>query len=343
MLSMPFSISANNTPLSYMRGASWGEPVMTTRRRGGSWELTWKMDFKSGWRHNDLVRGAKVVARIGSRREWIGTLVEPDMDSMQFTAEGRCRQTETALALGFSGLTSNPGDAIFYAEARGLINFGGLEVFTPVVTGGPTDQPVTIASLLDAYTAERGTNWTVDVDWDLKTYADPTVPQWQVTPGTGILGVADDDYWTNLVGNYLTTTGAFAQVYSSDPNPPAGRRERAVDLTALGWITGARAQDALDQMLAKGLARTGWTNGITVGRGQLFTMGGTPAAVSSVRGGHMVHLAGLPDERSASQGTNIIADEVAWNVAEDTVQINPVGLAPRDLSSVIESMGGRLL
>lgn len=342
-MSPNFSITANKTPLSFMRGASWGEPVMTTRRRGGSWELSWKMDFKQGWRHTDLVRGARIVARIGSRIEWIGSLTEPDMDSMEFVAQGRCRQAETALALGFPGLTSDPGVALFYSGGRGLTDWGGLEPLPPVVTAGPMDAPVTIAALLDAMADEQGKNWVVDVDWGARTLADPTSPQWMVTPGAGVLGVADDDYWTNLVGTYLTTTGTYDQVYASEANPQAGRRERAIDLSRFGWITAGRAQTILNEMLEKGLARTGWTNGVAVGRGQLFTIGGTAAAVSSVRGGHMVHLAGLSDERGAAQFTNIVADEVAWNVAEDTAQINPVGLAPRDLASVIESMGGRLL
>ncbi|MCD4535637.1 hypothetical protein LRP67_16210 [Nocardioides sp. cx-169] len=338
-----FAINVNNTALSFIRGAWWGEPVMTTRRRGGSWELTWRMDFKRGFRHPDLVRGATVTARIGSLIEWRGQLTEPDMDSMQFTAQGQCRQAETALALGFDGMTSNPSDAVFYAEARGLIDWGGLEVLSPVTSTGTTDHPMTIAELLDAYTLEHGTNWQVVPDWGLGTYADPTVPRWMVTPNTGVLGVADDDYWTNLVGTYLTTTGDYELVTSSDATPHVGRRERAVDLTALGRMTSARAQAALDAMLAKGLARTGWTNGIEIGRGQLFTMGGTPAAPSVVRGGHMVHLAGLADERGIAQFTNIIVDEAVWNVAEDTVQLNPVGLAPRDLPSIIESMGGKLV
>lgn len=338
-----FSVSVNNTPLSFIRGAWWGEPVMTTRRRGGSWELTWKMDFKPGFRHHDLVRGASVVAKIGTSAEWRGTLTEPDMDSMDFTAQGLCRQGETALALDLAGMTSDPGDAVFFAEARGVLDWGSLETFTPVTTSGETEGVTKIADLLDSYTTERGTNWAVSPGGLLYTYADPTSPRWMVTPGSGVLGVADDDYWTDLVGTYLTTTGAYAQVYSTDPNPQAGRRERGVDMTRLGWMTTVRAQAALDAMLAKGLARTGWTNGLEVAHGQLLTMGGTPASVSLVRGGHMVHLAGLADERGVTQFTNIIADETVWNVAENKTQINPVGLAARDLPSIIESMGGQLV
>lgn len=338
-----FSVTLNNTPLSFMRGAWWGEPVVTTRRRGGAWQLSWKMDFRQGFRHHDLVRGARVVARVGALPIFQGTLTEPDLDALEFTAQGRCRQAETTLALGLSGSTSNPATAMFYGSSRGVLNWGSLETFTDVTSTGENESPLTLADLLDAYVAERGTNWLVAPGWGCYTYSDPTKPTWSVTPGAGVLGVADDDYWTNLVGRYLTTTGAYADVYSAEANPRVGRRERGVDMTRLGRMSAPRAQAALDAMLAKGLARTGWTNGVEVTRGQLTTMGGTPVAPSSVRGGHMVHLAGLVDERGVTQFTNIVVDEAVWNVAEDKVQINPVGLAARDLSSVIESMGGQLL
>lgn len=340
MATEPYSITVNGTPLSFI--GYWGEPVATHRRRGGSWELTWKMDLPRGFRHDDLVHGAFVQGYVGPTKHWRGILTEPDLDTMEFVAQGSCRMAETALALDLAGATADPGDAIFYAEARGVIDWGGLEILSPVPGDALPDGLLTIAELMDAYVAPTGKNWKVDPQGLMSTYDDPTEPTWMVPPGSTILGVADDDYWTGLVGNYITTTGTYAKVYASDPDAPEPRRERGVDLTPRGQLTAPEAQAVIDAMLAKGLARTGWTNGISVAAGELRTMGYTKAALSAIDAGEMVHLPGLRDERGNAAYTNVVVDETVWNVSEGRLQLNPVGLAPRDLSSIIESMGGVL-
>lgn len=340
MTAESYSITVNGTPLSFI--GYWGEPVVTHRRRGGSWALTWKMDLPRGFHHEDLVRGAAVRGLVGPTKHWRGILTEPDLDSMEFTAQGSCRMAETALALDLSGATAHPGDAILFASGRGVIDWGTLDVLTPVPGDALPDGLLTLADLLDAYVKPTGKNWRVDTQGLLSIYDDPTEPVWMVPPGSTILGVADDDYWTGLVATYLDPVGAYDKVYASDPNAPAPHRERGVDLTPRGRLTTVEAQAILDGMLAKGLARTGWTNGIEVASGELRNMGYTRAALSAINAGEMVHLPGLRDERGVAGYTNVVVDETVWNVSEGRLQLNPVGLAPRDLSSIIESMGGVL-
>lgn len=336
-----YTITVNGQPLSFI--GYWGEPVVTHRRRGGSWELSWKMDLPRGFYHPDLVRGAEVRGKVGPTLHWRGILTEPDLDSMEFVAQGACRAAETTLALDAGGATSHLGDALAYANTRGFINwFTVAETFGAVTDAEVTDRLNTIADLLDAYVLATGRNWKVTPQGQLMTYADPTEPRWATPPGGTILGVADDDYWTDLAATYLTSSGAYGKVYSTDVLAPAPRRERGVDLTPRGRLTEAAAQDILDAMLAKGLARTGWTNGIEVAAGELRTMGYTQAALSAFDAGEMLHLPGLRDERGVSAYTNVVIDETVWNIAEGRLQLNPVGLAPRDLSSIIESMGGVL-
>lgn len=335
------SVSANGEPLSFMTDW-WGDSVLTTRRNGGSFELSWRMDLPRRFFHPDLVRGADVVGKVGGSRVFAGTLSEPDMDSGEFIAQGLCRQAETASALDLSGATSHPGNAVYFGNARGLLDWGSLETFTALTDSELTKAPNTIYALLEAYAAELGRNWMVDDNGLLFTYDDPTVPRWSLPPGLGVLGVADDDYWTNLVGVYTNKKGRYKLVYSSDPEPIAGFRERNVDLTKLGRITPARAQAKLDAMLEKGLARTGWTNSIQVSRGDVTNMSGALASLSMVRGGHMVHLPDVPDPRGRTGSTDVVVDETVLNFAEESLEIKPVGLAARDLGAVIASMGGVL-
>lgn len=336
-------ISVNGTPLQFV--GYWGEPVITHRWPYGSWECSWQMDLKPNQRTNVLRRNADVIVHVGPSRIWRGYLSEPNFDSGEFTAKGAARQGETAQAFDASyNATTVPNTAIDEARMRGALWWSRLALFPISSTAlGTVDAALfdSVSSLMDAWTNSVGKQWWIDTDLIVRADADPTTPRWQITPGAATLGVADSDFWTALYGVY-STGSSYAKVSASDNSQNVGVVERRVDLTQRGVLTAPQAQSIIDGLLAKGLARTGWTNGITVGAGQVLTMGGTAAALSMVRAGQMVRLNGLFDERGLSAYTDIIVAESTWNVRSGELNLTPQGMAARDLSSIVESAGGSL-
>jgi hypothetical protein len=336
-------ISVNGTPLQFI--GYWGDPVITHRWPYGSWELRWRMELKPNQRTNVLRRNADVIAYVGPSRVWRGYLTEPDFDSGEFIANGAARQGETAQAFDESyNATTVPNTAIDEARMRGALWWTRSNLFP--ISADPfgtvdADEFGSVNELLDAWSVSVAKKWWIDPDLYVRADADPTTPMWQVTPGAGTLGVADSDYWTHLYAVYDTGAG-YAKVTASDTSQNVGRVERRIDLTDRGILTAPQAQGIVDGLIAQGIARTGWANGIQVGHGQVLTMGSTAASLSQVRAGHMVRLNGLFDERGLSAFTDIVIGESVWNVAADELQLNPVGLAARDLSSIVESAGGSL-
>lgn len=332
-------IFVNGTPLTYIADY-WGNPVVT-HRRPGPWGLTWDMGGTPYFRHPDLVRGASVQLRHGPTPIWAGELTEPNFETQQFSAIGLCRQAEDAAALDFGAITSNPKQAVNWAILRGKLDWSSFHSLpdVPLVTE-ETQQFNTVSDLLDAWALQSNVTWRVDARTYIQYAAAPTTPSFVVTPGVGVLGVADEDFIADLYARYQTPSYKYATVeaHSGDSGP-----DRLIDLTGRGPLTAVAAQAIVDNLMAQGRARTGWTNGIEVGHGDVLTPGGTPAALSEIRAGQMIRLLGLYDERGAAAYTDIVLDETVWNVADGTLQLKPVGLAARDLSSIVESVGGSLL
>lgn len=338
------SIYVNDVPLSHL--GYWGDPVLTHRFPFGSWEMTWSADYRLGYRHPALVTNATVVAKIGPTRIWLGRLTVCDIAGGDFVAEGMIRDTETALAMNFTGVTSDLDEAIYFAGARGLLGFGTLSDFGPPMTdvGGEVNSVMT---LMSAYQTRNATNFMVGPSGILYTIVDPVVPMIKVEPPNGELGVVDENYWTTLTAVYYSAPGTTALVTSVDNSQGADSREGAVDLTGMGVMTAPQAQAALDGILAKGLARTGFSDSVEVVNGQITNMGGTsvePVVVARAMAttGVMARLTNMRDPRGSSLSTDVILGETVWNVGSDSIVLKPRGLTDRDLASVVESLGGAL-
>lgn len=341
------SIVVNSQPLDWV--GKCGDVEVVDRWPGGSWSMSWSMSLRQGQRPSMLKRGAEVLALCGSSRRWRGFISEIDFDEGRFVALGSVRQAETALALdGAGAATAVPNTAIDEAEDRAAISWGRTGLYTisgsAFVTPDPADLQ-SVAALVEAWALSEGKNFWVDPTGYARADVSPTTPKWTITPDVVELGLVDEDYVTHLYGRYSPSSGTYATVISQDQTQGVGRVERGVDLTGLGILTTPKAQAVLDGMLEKLTARTGWTTPIQVGYGQVFTMGGTRAALSQVYAGPktMVHLSGLRDARSVSASTNVVVAESTWRVTDRTLTLNPVGLAARDLSSIVESLGGALL
>lgn len=339
------SIYVNGIPLSHL--GYWGDAVMTHRFPYGSWELSWSADYPLGYRHPALVQGALVVAKVGPCKVWRGRLTDPDFGTMSFTAEGTIRQAETSLAFNLSGATGDLDDAIFFAAARGALSFGTLTNFGPEMEDVGSSLVPYVMDLIAAYGSRNSTNLVVNPDGLLYAIGDPASPGIKVEPADGELGLVDDNYWTSLTGIYSPSAGTYALVTSIDNSQGAAWREGAIDLTALGVMTEAQAQSALDGILAQGLARTGWSDPVEVVNGQIVNMGGTSVepwliARSMATTGLMVRLTNMKDPRGVTLHTDVILEETVWNTTSDSIVLKPRGLTARDLSSVVESLGGTL-
>lgn len=341
------SIYVNGVALSHL--GHYAPDKVTHRFPYGAWEATWTTDYPRGWRHPAIVVGAEVVAKVGMTRVWRGTLTEADFDENAFTAQGSIRQAETALAFDLSGPTSDVGAALYWAAARGAVNIGSLEDFgDPLTAEGTTDGVNSLLQLLDAYALRVGRNLVVDPHGVLYTTNDPTTPALRLIPGSGELSPVDEDYWTTLTGMYSPKPGVTRVVGRQDLSQGVAIRERAVDLTTLGIISQATAEARLDAILAKGLARTGWSNSISASAYEMTSIGGATVepwqvAHQMARGGVMARLAGQRDPRGVSLNLDVVLEETVWDVRANSIELKPRGLAARDLAAIVETGGGTLL
>lgn len=324
----------------------WGEQTVRHRWPYGCWETTWSMNLPTYSRPPALVTGANVDVYFGATPIWSGRLAEPNWDSQEFTAVGHVRDGEQALCLTGAGVTTaTPDVAIDAAINRGSVRWVRSAPLSNVTfaEADNTDSLNYLGALLDAWSVEQNKRWAVGADRKVYAAADPTTPTWYVTPGAGVLGVADEDYVTDVYGRYRSTNGAYATARATDTSQGLGTREVGVDLTPLGRISSTKAQNVVNGILAKSKARTGWTNGVTVTADQVTSPGGIPASLATVTAGQMVRLQGLLDQRGIATYTDIVLGETVWDVDEGTLQLNPVGLAERDLRSIVENAGGQLV
>lgn len=323
--------------------APWGELKWSHRWPGGCWEASWQMDLPVGANVDILQRRPLVEVMDGPVCRWRGTLTEPDRETWQLTALGLCRQAEHCLCFdGSLATTSIPNTAIDEGIARGILNWTRPASIssTAFSTASTTDGLNYLTPLLDGWSQEEGKRWAVGADGAVRASVDPTTPTYSITPNVARLSLADDDYASHLYGRRMVTSTTYQTHTRSDTGAAArwGSREFGVDLTGLGVITNVRAAAILEGMLAKGKARTGYTNRIEVAASQLLTMGGSPAHLPGMTAGPMVRLNGFFDDSRLLSGKNyvdIVIGETEYVDGEDAIVLAPVGLVDRSLSDVL--------
>jgi hypothetical protein len=126
-----------------------------------------------------------------------------------------------------------------------------------------------------------------------------------------------------------------------------GRREYPVDATKLGAINTSDAQNLADGILAKSKGRLAWGNSMTLTSNEILTAGGVPASLPKVRedvgNGCMVRLQGLFDDLLETTGAtylDVILGEAKLVDGAQAIDLSPLGLAPRNLAAVVESITG---
>ena len=321
---------------------AWGDLEWSTCLQGSD-EVQWHMATT----RQQSLRGRRsrnrrplVTLYDSTRPVWAGVLGEPDDATGGFVATGLWKQAYNYTALtGAGARTSVPNTAVDAAINRGLpwTRLGSLSA--SVVSSDVLDEVASVGELLDAWADKAGKRWAVNASGEVYAYTAPTSPSWHLTPGV-TLGTTDDSYASTLVGRRRTSTGGKDTEIVTDADAAArwGYREAWVDLTHLGYLTAGEANTILTAMLDKGIARLGYTNSVTVTSQQLLTAGGTPARLSQVRAGLKARVHGLWDDTRELNGRTTLDFLVGRTVHQaDTVELQPVGLAPRNFTDVLAS------
>lgn len=324
---------------------AWGDLHWEHEADGGCSEITWKMDLPPTFTHPALRRNQPVQVKIGPGNVCAGILADPtpptDDEGWTFTAHGAFALAQDYLCFdGSHNTTSTPDTAIDTAISDGLTWTRPDSILaTPFGSGtDATDSLNSLGSLLDAYADSAGQRWGVDADLVVYSAADPTVPTWHLTPGSGRFGLADDNYASDLYGRYLASGAGYATAHVSDTAAKTnwGYKAFGVDLTSLGLITSGAATTALNGLLAKGAARLAFTSGVEVTKWQLTTPGGTPASLPLVKGQQLVRMFGIPDEQGQTVPyVDWVIGNTSYDAGASTIGLSPVGLAERTLGDVL--------
>lgn len=340
---------------------AWGDLSWTTRwgqGASGMFEASWSMPLPADFEHTLLRRGTRVELMDSSMRLGSSLVMsEPARgagyaDPWTFTATGIGREVEgenSWYALdGSNALTPNPATAIDTAIAGGLA-WAGRDATVPAFDiAVPAGGLITIGTLLNIVGDNASQRWGVWDDDKVGFRPDPTAPRWHVTPGSAALGTADDDYASRVLVVFSNSDsgGAIGRVFAENTTVANryGRRTFPVDLTSFPAMSVAVAQGFANGILAKSKARLQWANGLTgLTSNDLLTSGGNPADLTMVQAGDMVRIHGIYNDLLEYNGQtylDIVAGEVKYTDGAQTIDINPLGLAARDLAAVVEDITG---
>jgi hypothetical protein len=342
---------------------AWSDLNVTTRwgqGASGMFEASWSMPLPAGFEHPLLRRGTIVELMDGPWRVGSPLLMSDPGRGLGLdqpwtvTATGVGREAEgqdSYYALDGSGDIAIALDvAVDAAIARGL-PWDGRD--STVLAFGPAAADIQTLGAYFASTADYlSQRWGVWQDSKVGFRADPTGPTYQVVPGASALSTADDSYASTVLLRYNSSdTSALETATATNPDTEAryGHREALVDLSSgnYGAMSATTAQAVADGILAKSKGRLSWANGLTLTSNELLTMSGVPASLSKVLedvgAGCMVRLHGVWDDLLATTGNtylDVTLGEAKYVDGAPTIDLNPLGLAPRDLAAVVESVTG---
>lgn len=345
-------LNAATAPRIRLGGSTWIDTIaqaadlVITWGIHGPYELTWTLRLKSkAWRHPLLRSGRRVEVFIGALCIWGGRINDANWDDGRFSAEGYHRESEGAIAINTSGRpTTKPNTAIDKAIDLGVVSWTRIDDWSNTAVAGAdggvgNDDPeqLTLDELLDSRSAELDMEWMVDAERRLVLYEPSTTPDWVVPPGVAAMGTATDERVDQVLLTYRDSTdGDRRRMVAHPATIAAGGIQAKADVGKKIPITPTKAATYAAQIYRRvngGL--DGWTNGVTLGPGQLLTSGGQYANPSHPRGNDMVQLLGIPDPRDGVIGdTTFLADTVAWDVSARTLQLNPIGLADRSFEAI---------
>lgn len=287
--------------------------ILRTEGWSGDYQASCKFmadrDFSAPW----FRRGADWETIEEGVVTWGGLLSEPSWtgDGWSLSGYGYGSASDWPAIDNSVGLvpSSNPDAVLDYATAltpplpieRWDTSIGagdlGLE------PGEITD----IATLLDRQGKALGQFWWVDSFREISWVSLPTVPTLMLTPGSGYMGTADDNYASHRYGLRVSsldpTTGqpdgwALNLVEDEEAWAQFGVRKAVSDLKGMGLLTGAAADDVIVGEFAINGGRMDYTNAIELTETNLLRPGFGWCSPMSARAGEMCRIPDVWDTRT---------------------------------------------
>lgn len=321
----------------------------------GCLEASWSMDLPLNTYPAALMpapnNDVRVEAWDGPIRVWCGYLTEPNPGEVwELHAVGWYGAFANLLALDATPAPSAvPATAVPQAISRaGLpIVVGSTLSSASITAANETVSANYVLPLLDAYAEQIGQRWMIDADYVLTFAADPTTPTLVLDNDDALRGTADESYVTDIYPRFVATvdpsTGdatSWGLGHVGTAAQPAGRRERAMDVTDLGQIAQATAEGYASEQLALNDARKGYTSGLEVRYGDLLTTGGVPRRLGLARGRDMFRSFNVADASGQIQlglTADVVIGKTTYRDGETTLAVEPLGLAPRTFADVLRA------
>lgn len=308
-------------------------PSWETLADGGTGEIAWTFTLTPRSQHPALRPGSIVEVRVGGMRVARGALMDPDRTGWDCKAYGI--QGARFMALDASGnVTRDLGLAISQAIARGWRVSNPQSHGAGYTVPGDSTEPQTVGSLLDE--AVVGQRWGIRPDGALYVASDPTDISYRAIPDSAVFGTTDEATVTHLVGVYYDGSSNQKAIRPAGLTAVPNRAEEPIDLTSAGTLTLSAANTILDGLL-KDRTKVGFTNGVTLHREQLTTVGGTPAFLPAVRAQRLVRADGMISARASLQTPflDFVIGKTRYTAGDDSIYLEPVNTAPRTLADVI--------
>lgn len=319
----------------------------------GCLEASWQMDLTPNTFPKALSKDAHVEIWDGPVRVWAGFISETTPgDSWEVHAKGWHAAFTNLLCL--NALSTAPS-AVPNVAVPAAITRAGLPVVvgstlsaTSITSGTETVANNYVLPFLDAYAESLGQRWAVDENYVLTVAADPTEHYYVLNSDTALRASADDDYVTDIYPRFVATVNAttgdadsWGLGHVGVTAPPAGRRERGMDVTDFGLMTQSASEALAQGQLALNSARMGYTSGFELSAGELLRPGGSPSRPALVKAGRVLRGFTVADASGAVQlglTQDVLIGRTTYTDGAATVSVLPVGLAPRTFTETLRSM-----
>lgn len=305
----------------------------------GDLAASWQMQMDPQTDHSALAPGRRIHVPVGAGKGWAGILGNPRRgDVWSFNAQGVPWEAKNYNAVA-SGNGLSLDAVVDAAIVRGLP--WSRPSALPVLTdGSQQDGTSKVADVLNTVCDAKGKLWNVDRAGQVTAASRPTSANYlllanDTAGGRTVIGFVTDvhiTYWDST--SWATTT-----ILRSASSRPYGRFEDVLDITDLGPIAVAQAQDHGDNWLAKRAPRLRFTQAFSVAYGQLLTLGGTAVDLATVEahGAAMRVLLTDPDTAAGelTLGSVVVPiGETDYDVDADVLTVTPLDTTPTGITAV---------
>jgi len=305
--------------------------------------LKWSMDLPRNYWSTNFREGTKVEAYRGDVKLGTATMTEVDRTNWNFTADGLFRRAET-----FYPDDSNTQTAMTNANLRGLGWNGIGDLPAGIFPVAEVNSQTSIAEHLTKYCRENSLRWGLTVEDVPFVEAEPylydpaTKPQWAITPGIPLMPTTDGSYVSRVRVTYSGGVAVSNTPVDANITPDGGREVSLSSRTSIG----SEAQAQANEILRRLTLRYTFTEGLTIGPGDLSTPGGTPidnwAASMLVLGKMGVHYGAASTRNFSAVGETVqwVAGSTTYKPADDSLVLASVDAEERTLGSVLASFAG---